>query len=348
MFTERNAVGKARRLMLQGKGFLMPKPPANSPADPSDHSGQISGTRKVICPICGPADNKPVGISSGLPVVTCCGCGLVYVAECPDVTETLKFFQNDYVPDAESAEVSFVDSRGKSLTRGAARIRRHAPSGGRLLDVGTAAGFFLRQFQGDTAWEVAGVEPSRVAAAYARQTFGVTIHEGFLADQQFPRGSFDVVCSMDAFICHRSPLEDMQEFFRVLAPGGVLAIEIPGHRFRMLFGSGPIYRLLTGQSLRLNAGVNFFYYTRETLAHLASLCGFELEASYPESMPRSEHPVKQVFRSAWDVGAAALYRLTAGRLNYCSKELCIFRKPDTTAISTHTTPRLFAPEASAA
>ncbi|MFM7057719.1 MAG: class I SAM-dependent methyltransferase [Planctomycetota bacterium] len=311
-------------------------------------SGHNVKAREVHCPICGPAASTPVGISCGLPVVTCCGCGLVYVAECPDVSETLRFFREDYVPDAESAEVSFVDSRGKSIARGAARIRRHAPAGGRLLDVGTAAGFFLRQFQDDPAWDAAGVEPSRVAAAYARKTFGATVHEGFLADQKFPSGTFQVLCSMDAFICHRNPREDMQEFFRVLAPGGVLAIEIPGHRFRMLFGSGQIYRLLTGHSLRLNAGVNFFYYTRETLAHLAGLCGFELEASYPESMPRSERRLNQLFRSLWDAGAATLYRLTGGRLNYCSKELCIFRKPMSAAVNEHPTVSLCSAEAAAA
>jgi hypothetical protein len=134
----------------------------------------------------------------------------------------------------------------------------------------------------------------------------------------------------------------------VLAPGGVLAIEIPGHRFRMLFGSGLIYRLLTGHSLRLNAGVNFFYYTRETLTQLAELCGFELEASYPESMPRSERPLKQLFRSLWDTGAAALYHLTGGRLNYCSKELCIFRKPNSSAVTDRAVTGFVAAEAAAA
>lgn len=297
------------------------------------------GVTRVFCPICGPAPVEPVGICGQLPVVTCEGCGLVYVSECPDPSETQRFFSEEYVADDKSAEVTYVDSRGKSLARGADRIRRHAPGGGRLLDVGTAAGFFLKQFKGDPAWEVAGVEPSRVAAAYAREKFGVTVHEGFLADQRFPGGAFDVLCSMDAFICHRNPREDMQEFFRVLAPGGVLAIEIPGHRFRMLFGSGLICQLLTGRPLRLNAGVNYFYYTRETLSRLAGLCGFELVASYPESMPRSDRPSRQLFRSIWDAGAAALYRLTGGRLNFCSKELCIFRKPACAVMRESATPQ---------
>jgi SAM-dependent methyltransferase len=202
-----------------------------------------------------------------------------------------------------------------------------------LLDVGTADGFLLHQFQGDPAWEVAGVEPSRESVMYARQTFGVTVHQGFLSDHKFADGSFDVVCSMDAFLCHRNPLEDMREFFRILAPGGVLAVEIPGHRFRMLVGSGRLYRWLTGRSLRLNAGVNFFYFTRETLSRLAGMCGFELVTSYPEGMSRSDRFPGQLFRSIWDGGAAALYHLTGGHLNFCAKELCIFRRPASVAAS---------------
>lgn len=298
--------------------------PANSPAQSA--SIRSTGTR-VNCPVCGPAEQSLVGICNGLPVVSCGHCSLTFVAECPPPDETETYFRNEYVPDREVAKTTFVDSRGPSLARDAARIRRLLPKGGRLLDVGTAAGFFLRQFSNHPEWTVEGVEPSSVAANYARQNFNATIHDGFLADQNFPASSFDVVCSLDAFCCHRTPREDMQEFNRLLAPGGFLAIEIPGHRFRMLVGSGFLYRLFTGKSLRLNAGVNFFYFTRETLTKLAALEGLELIASFPESMPRSSNPLKQAFRSAFDLAAATLYRFTGGRVNYCSKELCIFQKP---------------------
>ncbi|MFN9719226.1 MAG: class I SAM-dependent methyltransferase, partial [Planctomycetota bacterium] len=176
----------------------------------------------------------------------------MYVSECQDPSETQEFFRKKQITDPQSTKTAYVDYRRKSLERGAARIRNLVPGGGRLLDVGTASGFFLRQFVDHPGWKTEGVEPSRVSADYARRTFGVTVHDGFLAEQNFPASCFDVVCSLDAFCCHRTPREDMQEFFRILAPGGFLAIEIPGHRFRMLTGSGFLYRTMTGRSLRLN------------------------------------------------------------------------------------------------
>jgi|GEM_PF-930731 len=284
-------------------------------------------TTQIICPICGPHQTLPVGVSNGLPIVTCQGCNLTYVSECPSMDDTQEFFQEEYIKDSASARELYVDYRRKSLKREARRIRELMPQGGRLLDVGTASGFFLRQFRDYQDWNVEGVEPSRFSAEFARQEFGLTVHQGFLADQKFPESNFDVVCSLDAFICHREPREDMQEFYRVLAPGGILAFEIPGHRFRMMTGSGLLYRTLRGRSLRLNAGVNFFYYTRATLTRLASMAGFEFIESHPEAMPETGNRFSQIARESYNIASGVLYRMTNGNVNFSAKELCIFRKP---------------------
>ena len=285
---------------------------------------------RAECPICGPQSSTLVGTSNSLPVVQCVGCDLMYVAtssSSSSMSDTQDFFREEYIKDNKHAQVAYVDYRKKSLEREASRIRRLMPNGGRLLDVGTASGFFLRQFQEDREWQVEGVEPSKVSVEFARQEFGLTVHEGFLADQHFPSSSYDVLCSLDAFICHRQPREDMREFYRVLAPGGLLAIEIPGHRFRMMTGSGLLYRTLTGRSLRLNAGVNFYYYTRATLTRLAANAGFEFIESHPESMPATGNRLTQLAREAYNFAAAGLYRATNGHWNFSAKEMCIFRKP---------------------
>ncbi len=300
-----------------------------------DHSSDKSAISAVVrnktaqanCPICGPNQTSPVGVSNGLPIVKCQGCNLTYVSECPPLEHTQEFFQEEYIKDSESARELYVDFRRKSLERGARRIRELMPKGGRLLDVGTASGFFLTQFRDDCDWTVEGVEPSRFSAEFARQEFGLTVHQGFLSDQKFPESTFNVVCSLDAFVLHRQPRKDMQEFYRVLAPGGLLAIEIPGHRFRMMTGSGLLYRMLRGPSLRLAAGVNFYYFTRATLTQLATLEGFEFIASHPEGMPAKGNRFSQAAREAYNIASGALYRVTKGNVNFSAKELCIFRKP---------------------
>ena len=252
----------------------------------------------------------------------------MYVSDCPSMDDTLELFRKEHMKDSRSTHVFCVDYKKKSLEREAVRIRGLMPQGGRQLDVGTASGFFLRQFHGRLDWHVEGVEPSRVSAQFARQQFGLSVHEGFVSGQRFLASSCDVVCSLDAFGCHRQPQEDMQEFSRILTPGELLAIEIPGHRFRMMTGSGLLYRTFTGRSLRLNAGVNFFHDTRATLTQLAAMAGPELKESHPESMPTSGNRLTQLARNAFDRVSGALYRATDDRLNFCAKELCIFQKPN--------------------
>lgn len=290
-------------------------------ADPDNPADQVS------CPICGPTPTDSIGNSNNLPIVRCCGCDLVFVAENIPLDNTQEFFRDEHIRDSDETRRVYVNYRQKSLMRDAARIRSLVPQGGRLLDVGTASGFFLKQFQGQSSWQVEGVEPSRVSADFARREFGLKIHDGFLSDQRFPDAEFDVVCSLDAFGCHRQPREDMQEFYRIVAPGGLLAIEIPGHYFRVMLGSGVFQGKSKENSLRLHAGVNFFYYTRKTLTRLASLVGFEFVASHPEALPATGSRVNQLARSVYDIASGSLYRVTNGHCNLSAKELIIYRKP---------------------
>ena len=282
---------------------------------------------RIVCPICGPRETRRIGTSNRLPIVRCAGCDLIYVSECPSLNRTQEYFREAHKKDIKSTRKAYVDYRKKSLRRAAARIRNLMPEGGRLLDVGTASGFFLKLFGEHANWNVEGVEPSRVSAEFARQTFGVKVHQGFFSEQNFPAAVFDIVCSLDAFGCHRNPRDDMLEFERILTPGGLLAIEIPGHWFRMITSSGWIHRNVNDRSLRLQAGVNFFCYTRTTLTRLASLAGFEFFASYPEGLPATGNRVSRATRMVYDAVSATLYRATYGHLNVCAKELCVFRKP---------------------
>ncbi len=250
----------------------------------------------------------------------------MFVGECREVAETEDFFRTDHVESAEETQKFYVNFRKDSLEREARIIHRLKPDGGRILDVGTASGYFLKSFAGLKNWEPVGVEPSAVSTKFAREQFGLSVHEGYLTEQKFAAESFDVVTSLDAFNCHRTPNEDLSEIFRVLKPGGIFAIEIPGQSYRMLTGSGLVCRLLFGTSLRLNAGVNFYFYTTSSLVTMAQRAGFELENSYAESTPLYGSFASRMIRQTYFSASAMLYRLTSGRVHYAPKEFLIFRK----------------------
>lgn len=292
-------------------------------------------TTKTECPVCGPALTSPVGECHRQPVVSCDSCGLMFVGECQAVANTEEFFRSEHVDDEELTREHYVTFRRESLEREAAVIQRLVPDGGRLLDVGTASGYFLREFSEAPGWETVGVEPSAVSTRFAQTEFGLDVREGYLIEQKFDAASFDVVTSLDAFNCHREPNQDLAEIFRILKPGGYFAVEIPGQSYRMLTGSGPLCRILFGCSLRLNAGVNFFFYTTQSLVTMAERVGFTLQDAYPESTPSRGSLPSRFAKTAYFAATSIMYRLTSGRIHFAPKEYLIFHKPAATARQVH-------------
>ena len=144
-----------------------------------------SNTIKTDCPVCGPGETSHVGDCHDLPVVRCCRCNLMFVGECREVAETEDFFRTDHVESAEETQKFYVNFRKDSLEREARIIHRLKPDGGRILDVGTASGYFLKSFAGLKNWEPVGVEPSAVSTKFAREQFGLSVHEGYLTEQKF-------------------------------------------------------------------------------------------------------------------------------------------------------------------
>ncbi len=286
----------------------------------------MTSKTKTECPVCGPAPTAHVGECHNLPVARCCDCDLMFVGECSSVEETEEFFRSEHVDAEETTELHYVSFRGDSLQRESNVVRTLVPGGGRLLDVGTASGLFLKEFEGLPNWEVEGVEPSAVSTQYAQEKFGLNVRQGFLDDQSYEDAAFDVVTSLDAFNCHRTPNKDLAEIYRILKPGGVFAVEIPGQSYRMLTGSGILCRLLFGVPLRLNAGVNFYFYTTKSLVLMANRVGLQLQHSYPEAMPSHGNFVARVAKSAYFLATSLLYRLSGGRIHYAPKEFLIFRK----------------------
>ncbi|MEO1983017.1 MAG: class I SAM-dependent methyltransferase [Fuerstiella sp.] len=282
---------------------------------------------KTECPVCGPSSKTFVGECHDLPIVRCDVCRLMFVGECSTVDETEEFFRTEHVAAAETTQLHYVSYRKDSLQREAALVRKLVPDGGRLLDVGTASGYFLKEFQGAEGWNVEGVEPSAVSTNFARDYFGLNVRQGYLSEQNYGTETFDVVTSLDAFNCHRTPNEDLAEIFRILKPGALFAVEMPGQSYRLLTGSGLFCRLFFGVPLRLNAGVNFYFYTTSSLVAMASRVGFEVVESHPEGMPSHGSLPARLIKGAYFQATSLLYRMSSGRIHYAPKEFLIFRKP---------------------
>lgn len=112
--------------------------------------------------------------------------------------------------------------------RGAAMVGPLVPHGSRILEVGCGRGDTLVELarQGHTC---VGIEPSRHMLEMFEGNPRVTLQPGTAERLGFPAASFDLVFSQQT-LEHLHPDDvplHLAEAYRVLRPGGVLAIETP-------------------------------------------------------------------------------------------------------------------------
>lgn len=117
----------------------------------------------------------------------------------------------DYQAEREALDLNFA--------RRLEQVRRLAPKGGRLFEIGCAYGYFLEQAAG--AFEVAGCDISSHAISIAREAGLNVLCEDYLA-LPAPEKPYDVICMWDTIEHIARPRNYVEKARAELAPGGVL------------------------------------------------------------------------------------------------------------------------------
>ncbi len=163
-------------------------------------------------------------------LVKCLECGLVYQNPQPDSLELTRSYPDQYEPfnslekSKPSSIIHWIRYRG--IQKRIQAVTRHF-RGGRLLDLGCATGTFLHAFQLLPGWELYGIEPNASAAEAARQWPGLNIITGTLEQIKYPNNFFDVVTLWDVLEHVSDPNATLLELYRILKPGGMIALRLP-------------------------------------------------------------------------------------------------------------------------
>lgn len=192
-------------------------------------------------------------------VVECAACGLVYTNPRPSAAALLSGYAENTDPDYESER----DARCMNAYLSLALLRRHAPAG-RLLEIGSASGFFLNAAR--LSYQTVGVEPSVAARRHAQETLGLDVPAATLESARFPDASFDVVAMIDVIEHLPDPLETLRRAARVLKPGGVVYLVTPDIESLSA-------RVLGSRWWGLRPA-HIYYFSRRTMAALLEKAGF--------------------------------------------------------------------------
>jgi SAM-dependent methyltransferase len=203
------------------------------------------------------------------PLARCRGCGFVFLPRTPDLPERIAaLYAGDYFTGGEFGDYAGQHPiAAKNFRDYLRRMHRAGASGGRLLEVGCAYGFFLEQAQ--RAFDAVGMDVNAPAIA-AAQALGVRASLGdFLA--YTPEALVDVVCMWDTIEHLLDPRAFLEKARDVLAPGGWVFLTTGDIGSLVARLRGPRWRMIHPPS-----HVNYF--SRPTITRLLNETGFEVRS----------------------------------------------------------------------
>ena len=230
------------------------------------------------CQLCGSARQTPMFVDGPYRVVACADCSLVYVSPRLQGQALLDVYGADYWKSDNPKLRGYADYAReaalylKTYEKRMTLVRRWLPANARILDVGCAAGYFLRVAQRH-GHDVYGVEMSAAIAHEAEKALGSDrIHVGTLDDaiaaKNWRNGSFDLVTMWDVVEHIPEPQPVLRRIRELLKPDGKLLLETQNVTSRWA-------RLLGKRWHHYKHDEHLYHFNPGTLRRLLADCGFE-------------------------------------------------------------------------
>lgn len=233
------------------------------------------------CDFCGSDRTIPIITrKDGYKVVRCKCCGLAYVNPRPTSAQLQRMYSKQYYEGGGVSPYNkYIESELMSFQKSSSvwnqrlnRIETFLPSERvdqtiRILDVGCAAGFFLKLAQ-QRNWQPYGVDISDYASDFARSELGLKVITGSFSDVQIEQSFFDVITMWDFLEHVTSPMAALRKAKDLLKSDAVLAISTPNLRKFELYG-----RCWYGFRASFE---HLYYFTPQVLSNMLEQLGFKI------------------------------------------------------------------------
>lgn len=231
------------------------------------------------CQLCG-SERRTVKFQDGpISVVTCSDCALVYVTPRLQGQALRDVYDAGYWKSDNPKQRGYADYAResalylKTYRRRMKLVQRWLPEHARILDVGCAAGYFLRIAQA-AGHDVHGVEPSAaiakeaIAALGNERVFHGTLDEA-IAARGFAPHSFDLVTMWDVVEHIPEPQPVLRQVRELIKPGGRFLLETQNVASRWA-------RLLGRRWHHYKHDEHLYHFDPSTIRRLLDDCGFRV------------------------------------------------------------------------
>jgi SAM-dependent methyltransferase len=205
---------------------------------------------------------------------TCTTCSTLYANPRMTVESLRTLYDSEEFFEGKENNLNYYSFiEGETYLRRTAKGRidrfKALAKGKRLLEVASAAGFFLAEAKA-AGFEAEGVEFSGPMARYASQRWEVPVTAGSIEEVELQPETYDVIASWGVMTIIRDPKAVMAKFHAALKPGGVWAFNTYSRQSR--WG-----RLMKGRWYILVPNTSQIH-DDDTLKRLLDEAGFDLVA----------------------------------------------------------------------
>jgi len=177
------------------------------------------------CTVCARKNIEVRFIKNKYPILHCKDCDHLFTDYEPTPQEVDDIYSDDYFFKGGAGYDDYTLEKDMLIKRGeyyAHKISKHiAP--GKVLDVGSAAGFILKGFE-NKGWIGTGIEPNKSMVDYGRQNLGLNLQQGTIETIEL-KEKFDLIIIIQVVAHLYNLSRSMHRMASFLNPGGLILIE---------------------------------------------------------------------------------------------------------------------------
>ena len=226
---------------------------------------------------CGICSHKDVSLrysKKDFSIAQCHSCGVLFRIPQPTFEEVRQLYTTSYYnPWHLEKEGGVKKIKMDTFEKRLREIQTYV-SGGKILDVGCATGFFLEKAK-SKGFEPYGLELSEFSFKEAQNKFGDHIFLGTIEDIPFENNFFDVITMFDLLEHVKDPVATLRRCEAILKPQGIIVAVLPD--------VSSISAKLMGRNWTHYKKEHLYYFSKRTISELLKQESYEVVRITPAS-----------------------------------------------------------------